>query len=94
MSNALNQCYHSLYRSAASMLSALAAGNDRSISCGFSAGSGWLVTEFGCPELSTGSGCPGLSAGSAVTSSSSSPICCVVIYYLSEETHTLPLLSI
>ena len=75
--------------------------------CGSSPGSGWSITgfptEFGGPEISAGSGCPGFSAGSggpgfsagsaASTSFSSSPMCCVAIYYLNEATHTLPLLS-
>ena len=66
--------------------------------CGSSPGFGWSITgfptEFGGLEISAGSGCPGFSAGSAAsTSSSSSPMCCVAIYYLNEETHTLPLLS-
>ena len=76
------------------MLNAVGEGNDRSITRGISAGSG--CTRFsagsgGC-GFSSGSGWSGFSSGfggSAVTCSSSSPMCGVVI---SEEMPTLPLL--
>ena len=62
--------------------------------CCSSAGSGTGVsTKFGCPGFSARSGSPGFSASSAVTSPCSSPVCCLEIFYLNEETHTLLLLS-